>query len=90
MVRAPARCGTRAGYNAHRRRGEAACEACQEAVNKYMRGPTNLARRRARGRALSRLALIHPDLYAALYSEELTKEGVEFPRPWRRKESGRR
>lgn len=30
-------CGTRAGYGAHRRRGEAACDPCREANTAYLR-----------------------------------------------------
>lgn len=34
-AKSPARCGTLAGYSAHRNRGEQACEACREARSKY-------------------------------------------------------
>lgn len=31
------RCGTYAGWNVHRRKGETQCDACQQAKNTYQR-----------------------------------------------------
>ena len=33
----PAECGTRSGYEAHRRRGETACDNCKESAAAYQR-----------------------------------------------------
>lgn len=77
-------CGSYAGYQAHRRRGTAPCDECRKANNLYMaerRDDPWYARRErrrqaARERALSRLMRMHPTEYAALYDEELAKEGM--------------
>ena len=46
-VRGPGGCGTVAGYKAHNRRKEAACQACKTAHNQYDK--TYEARKRQRG-----------------------------------------
>lgn len=74
------RCGTYAGVNAHRKRGEYACDQCCVARAAYMREfrarrPDNYAdekrRNRARDRANWRLVELHRDEWQQLYHEEL-------------------
>lgn len=76
------KCGTYAGYNQHRRDRTPTCPACRAAATDYQR------KRRAenpdiydqekflngiRGRALWRLASLHPDEFQALVAEELER-----------------
>jgi hypothetical protein len=72
-------CGTYPGYQAHRRRGDEICVPCRDACADYHRDrrdrrPESLRReqdaRKARRRALSRLAEQHQEQYRALYREE--------------------
>lgn len=78
---APLLCGTAAGYIRHIRAGETACDDCRAAHTLYVRlwrargGMTKQrASTSARGRALSRLARMHPTDYRALYLEERARE----------------
>lgn len=73
------RCGTNAGYEAHRRRGEDPCDQCRDAHNTYMSGyhreyraqaPTYAGTRR---RALERLAELHPADFRRLLAEEVAQ-----------------
>lgn len=75
----PALCGQGAGYDAHLRAGERLCNECREFRRGYMSEyrkiqrdvyERELAHRRARTRALSRLATIHSGEYAELLAEE--------------------
>lgn len=76
-------CGTRAGYNAHKRRDEKPCDPCREAWNAYMRdyraGNENWKQyknahqreyQRARSRAAQRLIANHRNEYNALLAAE--------------------
>ena len=72
-------CGTQAGYQAHRKRGEDACEACRQANRSYMnaynrRNPGSQEKYRekaaVRDRALERLAHEYPERFMELYYEE--------------------
>jgi hypothetical protein len=65
MARQPARCGTLAGYDRHRRAGEATCAACKDAKAIY-----NYDRTTARNRALKRLAAEYPERFRELLAEE--------------------
>lgn len=75
------RCGTPAGYQAHQKRTEDPCAKCRRARADYIKQrrqdpkirALEVRREAARQRALSRLARIHPALYANLYAEELSK-----------------
>lgn len=75
-------CGTVSAYERHLRKGEIPDEACREASrirrNEYDHKPEvrerNAARSAAKVRAYRRLAEIHPDLFRALYAEELASE----------------
>lgn len=72
------RCGTDAGYQAHRTRGEERCAACKQARADYMRKRRQNAElvgrerelNRARSRALWRLADLHPETFHRLFVEE--------------------
>lgn len=73
-------CGTYAGYQAHGRRGEYACEPCKKALAEYTakwrKANPEAARRGqsrqyARERALRELARRHPDELAELLRDEL-------------------
>lgn len=55
------RCGTNAGYIAHRRRDESACGPCKRA---------HRAAEGVRTRALGRLAQLYPDDFRRLLDEE--------------------
>lgn len=80
-------CGTYPGYQTHKRRGEAACPECLAANAAYARQwraaavPNEAAAararsdRRARGRALTRLARAHRAEFLRMYQEELAKAG---------------
>lgn len=64
----------------HVRLGESTCDDCRAAHTLYMRlwrarggMASTRASRDARGRALSRLARMHPGEYRALYAEERQK-----------------
>lgn len=74
------RCGTPAGYQAHRKRGEAACGPCRNANAAYMRvlradradlRERERARQNARDRATQRLIDAHRAEWAGLVQEEL-------------------
>lgn len=73
------RCGTYSGYQMHRRRGEDTDQACRDAAAAYMAryrtAPENrkreAARKRARERALTRLASLFGEEYRQLYRAEL-------------------
>lgn len=73
------KCGTYAGWNAHRYYGTEVCDLCCKARSAYMRewrGKTTVDWRRAdaaRKRALSALANLHPDDFQRLYVEEMRK-----------------
>jgi hypothetical protein len=76
----PARCGTPAGYQRHRRRNEQPCDDCRVANAAYMRDfrqrkPEFAAKARAssnaRSRAVWRLAARYPDEYRQLLREEI-------------------
>lgn len=75
------KCGTYAGWNAHRYYGTEVCDLCRKASNAYTRewrGKTKASWRKqnyARGRALTALANLYPDDYQRLYVEELRKPG---------------
>ncbi len=60
--------GTHARYQKHRYDGDAPCEECRRAHSAY-KGRC----RKIRGRVLTRLADIYPDIYAALLSEETAR-----------------
>ena len=76
-------CGTQAGYQAHRKRGEAACEDCREANRRYgqvwnEQNPgrragykaAHEARNAVRDRALERLAREYPERFMEIFYEE--------------------
>lgn len=77
---AATRCGTYAGYQEHKRYGEATCDDCKRANREYQ-----AARRRTKpdareadrrqnvcqGRALWKLAKLHPGQFQALVQIEL-------------------
>lgn len=76
------RCGTYAGAMAHMYRNERKCQACRDAASSYQRErratiPTVRAtdRRysRARARALTQLAAMHPVDYHRLWVTELQR-----------------
>lgn len=82
MTTVDERCGTPAGYQAHRKRKEPACDACRRANAEYTAAvrasnpglyAQNVANNSARSRAMTRLARLHPDEFKALYREELRK-----------------
>lgn len=75
-----ASCGTVAGYQAHRRHDEPACDACRTANSAYTRDYRRdqpapyvraRARQNARSRAMARLADQYPAAFEALLAEEL-------------------
>lgn len=76
-------CGTYAGYQRHRKAGEAACDACKKAQADYVaawrRRTTSVkeqlhkATGRARWAAISRLIDAHPDEWERLFAEERGK-----------------
>ena len=78
-------CGTYGAYQRHLRRYEDVCPACKEASRAYIREYRRASRAKdpssrqpqkyaaARGRALARLAHIYPEIYRALYVEEMGK-----------------
>lgn len=72
-----------AGYAAHRRAGETACAACKAGhaaatleLRRVNGNRREVRQAMLRGRALSRLAKLHPDDYARLYSE-VCREAAE-------------
>lgn len=70
-------CGTPAAYQRHLYRDEDTCRLCRDAWNAYLRNdPAHKARSRTRGRALTKLAELHPAQYLALLAEERAKEGL--------------
>lgn len=82
-TRKPA-CGTRGGYERHRRLGEESCDPCKAAAAEYRRskraqgGPSGAERGRAlgaaRNRAMVRLAELHVIDFELLLREELGEE----------------
>lgn len=83
--REPINHGSYGGAQAHRRRGEEACDDCKAAARAYAaehratyrragRDPLAQHKRqkKLRGRALSRLAEMYPEDYRRLYQEEAT------------------
>jgi hypothetical protein len=79
-VKAPAECGTTSGWNRHRRMGETACLRCTEAKRVYdltNNAPERVRRRKARSlaynRANLRLRRMYPEVYRAIYQEELAR-----------------
>lgn len=78
--------GTYSGWNWHMRRHEPACDACRAANSQYQDEwrKTSKGKRssaidvRARGRALTRLARMHPSDYRDLYAEEKWKAEREY------------
>lgn len=75
-----AECGTDGGYQAHRRKGEAACGPCRTARRDYMREfrasradvrANENRRARARLAALTELGRRYPDEYDRLVLEAL-------------------
>lgn len=78
-MKAPAECGTNAGYQAHRARSEDACRPCKDAHNAANRRSDPAARRAynaAYHRALRRLAKQHRGQFAVLFAEERAKTEV--------------
>lgn len=77
--RPAAACGTYAGYQRHRARGEPTCVECKAANASYVRARRATPRGRqaardavsAQGRALRALASRHPNEYQLLYAEAL-------------------
>ena len=76
------KCGTNAGYNAHKYYGEPPCDPCIQAGNEYARqrrarNPEKAAQEAvkvvARSRALWRLKDIHTDEFEVLYADELRR-----------------
>jgi hypothetical protein len=70
-----ARCGTNAGYQAHHRRGEDACDPCREGANEYHRGyydRTNWEQR-AKVRATAQLVAAHHDEWLWLVHDEMRR-----------------
>lgn len=68
-------CGTRAAYQRHYRNGEKPCRPCRDAYNSYQSEyARDRGNQRAYQRALKRLARMHPNVFDALYAEELAKE----------------
>lgn len=84
-MRPPPRCGTRAGYQRHRKHGEPVDDACRDAYNAYYRDyyaamPTCVRLRyaaldAARRQARARLSHAHPARFAALVAELLPAKG---------------
>lgn len=80
-----AECGTYAGAQAHRKRGEAACDDCKRAQADYTaawrrrtKGPNEQHHKaigRARWRAIRRLMAAHPAEWERLFAEE--RAGIE-------------
>lgn len=76
--------GTYAGYQKHAKRHTEPCDACRKAAAEY-RTHYRITRpevedfhqdkAKCRDRALRRLAAIHPQDMAALYTDELTRAG---------------
>lgn len=82
--RATQPCGSYGGAQRHRRNGEELCPACDAAEKAYRADyratritPLQMAayrkRMRARGRALTRLARLHPAQFQELYRRELAQ-----------------
>jgi hypothetical protein len=79
-------CGTDAGYQRHRVRGQEPCELCREAHAAYFRHRRRESPRlaaairrsnRARSRALWRLADEYPERFQQLYDDEMAKERAD-------------
>lgn len=78
-----ATCGSRAGYERHRRAKEDACRACRDAYAAWYREyradnpdqrERELMRNAARGRAVWRLAAEYPERFRQLANEELRRD----------------
>lgn len=76
--------GTNAGYQAHRKLGEDACDPCRAAARAYQaayraahreRRAHNATRNAARGRAMRRLVARHPEEFRELYEKEKARLG---------------
>lgn len=85
------RCGTDAGYQAHRKRGEDPCQTCKDgraaqARARRQRLPVAFGREkaamRARRRAHAKLAAEYDERFRQLYAVELAKEGLDDIDPW--------
>ena len=79
-ARSSSACGTYAGAQQHRKRGEEVCQPCRNAAAAYLRdwrarNPQSRAKERqqnnARSRALWRLADEFPDRFRELVADEL-------------------
>jgi len=70
------KCGTSAGYHAHRRRDERPCAACLAA-----RYDSTADRNAARVSALGRLAREYPERFQELYVQELARRGLKAKAP---------
>ena len=76
--------GTTAGYQAHRRAKESACDPCRQAQAAASaarrRNPAHLARQRLKAYAAQaarvRLVQMYPDVYAELFADEKRKRDV--------------
>lgn len=82
--------GTTAGYAKHKTNGEEPCETCRRAKSEYdarYRASSKVTIRsrlssRAQARALTRIRRLYPEVWAALYQEELAKLKAENPGIW--------
>lgn len=75
MSQQPAACGTKGGYDRHRRNDEEPDEACRQAHNQAVNAHRNKkGYNRARSRALNRLSRLHPEDFQRLYTDELATE----------------
>src|SRR5690242_914050 len=80
---AESKCGTYAGWNIHKRKGEKACDACRQAATEYQRSwrarggeavERQAAMNRAREAALWRLKDLHRDHFDLLVADEMRVE----------------
>lgn len=83
-------CGTAAAYDRHRRLGEPTCLRCRDgvAVRRLHNNHERTQHRRyiaARGRAMTRVAQLHPQDMAQLLAEELGDNDLveRNPRTWK-------
>ena len=82
------RCGTYAGYQAHKWRGDNPCEPCRAANAAYhrehrkqkpRRNSVDTRRAKLRNRALARLADEYPKRFAQLLREEYRRDMAASP-----------